>query len=129
MLGFACGASTGGRRARWGRPAAPRAMAQLRSPQWLATIGIDLLCFIALHVLAQGASLNYVALLVLPVLMAGVLTPRNLALATAAVVTLALLGSAWLTALGGADSTLQMTQAALAGTGFFVITLLAGGMA
>jgi len=110
-------------------PAAPRAMAQLRSPQWLATIGIDLVCFTALHVLAQGASLNYVALLVLPVLMAGVLTPRNLALATAAAVTLALLGSAWLTALGGADSTLQMTQAALAGTGFFVITLLAGELA
>ena len=110
-------------------PAAPRAMAQLRSPQWLATIGIDLVCFTALHALAQGASLNYVALLVLPVLMAGVLTPRNLALATSAAVTLALLGSAWLTGLGGVDSTLQMTQAALAGTGFFVITLLAGELA
>jgi len=61
--------------------------------------------------------------------MAGVLTPRSLALATAAAVTLALLGAAWLSTLGGADSTLQMTQAALAGTGFFVITLLAGELA
>ena len=110
-------------------PAAPRAMAQLRSPQWLATIGIDLLCFTALHVLAQGASLNYVALLVLPVLMAGVLTPRNLALATAAGVTLVLLVSAWLYSVTGADGTLQMTQAGLAGTGFFVITVLAGELA
>ncbi len=110
-------------------PAAPLAMAQLRSPQWLATIGVDLLCFTALHVIAQGASLNYVALLVLPVLMAGVLTPRSLALATAAAVTLALLGAAWLTTLGGTDSTLQMTQAGLAGAGFFVITLLAGELA
>jgi two-component system, NtrC family, sensor histidine kinase PilS len=114
---------------RFRRPALPRAMAQLRSPQWLATIGVDLLCFTALHVLAQGASLNYVALLVLPVLMAGVLTPRGLALATAALATLALLGSAWLTSLAGADGTLQMTQSALAGAGFFVITLLAGELA
>ena len=46
----------------------------------------------------------------LPVLMAGVLTPRRMALATAATVTLALLGAAWLTVLKGADGTLQMTQ-------------------
>jgi two-component system sensor histidine kinase PilS (NtrC family) len=114
---------------RFRRPAVPLAMAKLRSPQWLATIGIDVVCFLALHTLAQGTSLNYVALLVLPVLMAGVLTPRILALGTAAVVTVALLGSAWLTSLSGADGTLQMTQAALAGTGFFVITLLAGELA
>ena len=114
---------------RFRRPTAPRAMAHLRSPQWLATIGVDLLCFTALHALAQGASLNYVALLVLPVLMAGVLTPRNLALATAAAATLAMLGTAWLTSLGGTDGTLQMTQAALAGAGFFVVTLLAGELA
>ena len=110
-------------------PAAPRAMARLASPQWLATIGVDLVCFIALHVLAPGNSLNYVALLVLPVLMAGVLTPRKVALATAALITLALLGAAYLTVLQGADGSLQITQAALAGTGFFVITVLAGELA
>ena len=114
---------------RFRQPAAPRAMAHLRSPQWLATIGIDVVCFIALHALAQGTSLNYVALLVLPMLMAGVLTPRGLALATAAGATLALLGAAWLTSFGAMDGTLQMTQAALAGAGFFVITLLAGELA
>lgn len=111
------------------RGARPRAMARLRSPQWLATIGVDLTCFIGLHVLAPGSSLNYVALLVLPVLMAGVLTPRTMALATAAAVTLALIASAWLTALGSTEGTLQMTQAGLAGAGFFVITLLAGELA
>ena len=69
------------------------------------------------------------ALLVLPVLMAGVLTPRVLALATAAVATLALLGTAWLGCVAGGDATLLMTQAGLAGSGFFVITVLAGELA
>ena len=114
---------------RYRRVATPRAMAHLRSPQWLATIGVDLVCFMALHVLAPGSSLNYVALLVLPVLMAGVLTPRTMALATAAAVTIGLLGAAWLTVLAGAEGTVQITQAALAGTGFFVITVLAGELA
>jgi two-component system sensor histidine kinase PilS (NtrC family) len=110
-------------------PAIPRSMAHLRGSQWLATIGVDLVCFMALHVLAPGSSLNYVALLVLPVLMAGVLTPRTMALATAAVVTLTLLGAAWVSVVAGAEGTLQMTQAGLAGTGFFVITVLAGELA
>ena len=107
----------------------PRVMSRLRSPQWLATIGADLVCFSALHLLAPGSSLNYVALLVLPVLMAGVLTPRLLALTTAAAATLVLLVSAWLSGSAGGDGTLQMTQAGLAGVGFFVITVLAGELA
>ena len=112
------------------RPAAaPRALVRLRSPQWLATIGVDLVCFMALHVLAPVASLNYLALLVMPVLMAGVLTPRILALATTAAVTLALLVTAWLAQYSGGDSALQITQAGLAGSGFFVITVLAGELA
>ena len=107
----------------------PRALVRLRSPQWLVTIGVDLVCFMALHVLAPVASLNYLALLVMPVLMAGVLTPRILALATAAGVTLALLVTAWLARYSGGDSALQITQAGLAGSGFFVITVLAGELA
>ncbi|HWH82308.1 MAG TPA: ATP-binding protein [Burkholderiaceae bacterium] len=114
---------------RFRRQPSARPMLHLRSAQWLATIGVDLLFFLALHVFAPGSTLNYVALLVLPVLMAGVLTPRTMALATAAAVTLALLASAWLNLGGGTDGTLQMTQAGLAGTGFFVITLLAGELA
>lgn len=112
------------------RPAAaPQALVRLRSPQWLVTIGVDLVCFMALHVLAPVASLNYLALLVMPVLMAGVLTPRILALATTAAVTLALLVTAWLARYSGGDSALQITQAGLAGSGFFVITVLAGELA
>lgn len=112
------------------RPAnAAAAMTHLSSRQWLSTIGVDLLCFTALHLSAPASSLNYVALLVLPVLMAGVLTTRILALATAAAVTLALLGAAWLTTSQGAEGTLQMTQAGLAGAGFFVITVLANELA
>ncbi|MEO8058496.1 MAG: ATP-binding protein [Burkholderiales bacterium] len=108
---------------------APRALVRLRGPQWLVTIGVDLVCFMALHVLAPVASLNYLALLVMPVLMAGVLTPRILALATAAAVTLALLVTAWFARYSGGDSALQITQAGLAGSGFFVITVLAGELA
>ena len=115
---------------RYRRGITPKTLAHLRSPQWLATIGVDLVCFLALHVLAPGTSLNYVALLVLPVLMAGVLTPRRMALATAAAVTLALLTAAWLTIVSSAaDSTVLMTQAALAGTGFFMITIIANELA
>ena len=108
---------------------APQTLARLRSPQWLATIGVDLLCFTALPLLAPSSSLNYVALLVLPVLMAGALTPRVMALATAGAATFALLGAAWLAVLAGGDAAQLMTQAGLAGAGLFVITVLVGELA
>lgn len=111
------------------RTVEPKALARVLGAPWLTTIGIDLVAFSALHMLTPGASLNYVALLVLPVLMAGVLTPRPLALATAAAVALMLLATAWLDALHGGSLTQLMTQAALAGSGFFVITVLAGELA
>jgi two-component system sensor histidine kinase PilS (NtrC family) len=114
---------------RYRREITPASTVHLRRPQWIATIGVDLVCFMALHVLAPSSTLNYVALLVLPVLMAGVLTPRRTALATAAAVTLALLAASWLTLVEGAEGPMQMTQAALAGTGFFVITVLANELA
>jgi two-component system sensor histidine kinase PilS (NtrC family) len=111
------------------RSAAPKALSRMGSPQWLATIGVDIVCFTALHMLSPAATLNYVALLVLPVLMAGVLTPRVMALATAAIVTLALLAIAGWGMVAGGEVTLLLTQAGLAGSGFFVITLLAGELA
>ncbi|HRI17054.1 MAG TPA: ATP-binding protein [Burkholderiaceae bacterium] len=114
---------------RFRRPGTPQTMARLRSPLWLATIGADILCFTALHALAPQAGLNFAALLVLPVLMAGVLTPRLMALATAAATTLALLGVAWVNVLAGADATVLMTQAGLTGSGLFVITVLASELA
>ena len=100
--------------------------ASLRRRQWLATIGVDLLAFGALHTLASGVSLNFAALMVLPVLMAGVMTKRLLALGTAAAVTLLLLVVAWQGAALSGDATGPMLQSGLAGLGFFVIALLAG---
>ena len=102
---------------------------RLRRSQWMATIGVDVVAFSALHVLGTSSNLNYAALFVLPALMAGVLTPRLLALATAAMIALILLASAWHVVLTGGAATLLMTQAGLAGSGFFVITLLASELA
>jgi two-component system, NtrC family, sensor histidine kinase PilS len=106
----------------------PKALARVFNSTWLASIGVDLVCFSALHLL-PSTGLNYVALLVLPVLMAGVLSPRLLALGTAAAVSLILLGTAWLGVLAGGDAGSLMTQAALASSGFFVISVLAGELA
>lgn len=111
------------------RPVAPKSLSRMGSPQWLATIGVDIASFLSLHVFSPAATLNFVALLVLPMLMAGVLTPRVVALATASIVTLALLGIAAWGALGGGEVTLLLSQAGLAGSGFFVITLIAGELA
>ena len=107
----------------------PHDLARIGGEQWLLTIGVDIVCFTALHLLSSSSSFNYVALLVLPVLMAGVLTPRMQALATSGGVALALLGIAWLAVLRGGEATTLMTQAGLAGSGLFVITILAGELA
>ena len=109
-------------------PNQARAQARQRQRQWLATIGVDVLAFTLLHLLEVGSSFNYAALLVLPVLMAGVLTSRLLALGTAAAVTLMLLLVAWRTS-GLADGPALMLQSGLAGMGLFMITLLAGELA
>lgn len=110
-------------------PTNPSAMAQLRSPQWLGSIGVDLAVFSILHALNASSSLNFVALLVMPVLMSGLLMPRPLALATTAGVTLMLLATAWLSVVQGLDPALRMTQSGLAGSGLFVVSLLAAELA
>lgn len=97
--------------------------------QWLATIGVDLAAFTGLHVLASDAVANFGALLVLPVLMAGVLSSRLVALGTAAAATLMLLAVAWQGAGGGAGGALLIPQSGLAGLGLFVIALLSGELA
>jgi two-component system, NtrC family, sensor histidine kinase PilS len=93
--------------------------------QWVWTIGVDLVAFSALRVLEPLAPLNYSALLVLPVLMAGVLTRRLVALATAAALSLLLMFSVWPQALEGGDVLLLLSQAGLAGAGLFLIAFLA----
>lgn len=114
---------------RYGALAAPQSQSHQRRRQWLATIGVDLLAFSLLHVFEAGSSLNYAALLVLPVLMAGVLTSRLLALGTAAAVALMLLAVAWRTSLMLDAGPALMVQSGLAGLGLFVITLLSGELA
>ncbi|HEX7640343.1 MAG TPA: ATP-binding protein, partial [Burkholderiaceae bacterium] len=94
--------------------------------QWAMTIGVDLLAFGAIHLIDPGSPLNFAALLVLPVLMAGILTPRLPALATAAGVALMLLASAVSVASTMPDSAGLMSQAGLSGLGLFVVSLLAG---
>lgn len=107
----------------------PQSQTRHRRRQWLATIGVDLVAFALLHLVEVGTSLNYAALLVLPVLMSGVLTSRLLALGTAAGVTLVLLLAAWRTGLGSDAAALLMLQSGLAGLGMFMIALLAGELA
>lgn len=110
-------------------PVSPQGVARLNRRGWALTIGVDLAAFSALHLLEPTTNLNYVALMLLPLLMAGVLTPRLVALGTAAGVALLLLGKAGRAVLGGADPAVVMTPAGLAGIGFFVVTLLAGELA
>jgi len=109
--------------------AAPHQAARRRRLQWLSTIGVDLLAFTTLHLLEAGSSFNFAALLVLPVLMAGVVTQRLLALGTAAGVTLMLLVVAWRSSLLGGDPTVLLLQSGLAGMGLFIIALLSGELA
>jgi two-component system sensor histidine kinase PilS (NtrC family) len=114
---------------RFGALAQPQPSAGGRVRQWAVTIGVDLLVFTALHVLTTTSNVNYGALLVLPVLMAGVLSSRLLALGTTAAVALMLLVVAWLASSTGQDAPTQMLQSGLAGLGLFIITLLAGELA
>jgi two-component system, NtrC family, sensor histidine kinase PilS len=111
---------------RWGQGGPP---VQQRQRQWWMTIGVDLLAFTLLHALESGTAFNFGALLVLPVLMAGVLTSRLLALGTAAGVALMLLVMTWQSTAGKSDASILMVQAGLAGLGMFVISLLAGELA
>jgi two-component system sensor histidine kinase PilS (NtrC family) len=101
----------------------------LHTRHLLPSVGLDLTVFAGLHALA-ASNVNSQALLVLPVLMAAVLAPRILALGTAAVATLILLGIALLPAnqASGSASSL-LTQAGLTGLGLFVMAVLANELA
>ncbi|TWO67829.1 HAMP domain-containing histidine kinase [Caenimonas sedimenti] len=108
------------------RPAMP---GDAFDPQWVSTIGIDLVAFSTLHFL-QAAGLNYSPLFALPVLTASVLGSGLLALGTAAAVTLLLLIEAWLQALQvPQDYAARFVQAGLTGGGYFAVALLANQLA
>ena len=107
----------------------PTAPGQAFDPQWVSSIGIDLLAFSTLQFL-QAGGLNYAPLFALPVLMAAVLGSALLALGTAAGVTLLLLVDAWLQALDSpGDWAARFLQAGLTGIGYFVVALLANQLA
>jgi two-component system sensor histidine kinase PilS (NtrC family) len=96
---------------------------------WLATIGIDLVVFAALQVLQVGG-INYSPLFALPVLMGAVLGSGTVGLGTTAAATLLLLGHAtWYWLEQPTDTSPRFVQAALTGTGLFVVALIAHEMA
>ncbi len=96
----------------------------LKPREAIASVGVDLAFFAAMHYLS-GSTLNSQALLVLPVLMAAVLMPRILALGVAAAATLNLLGAALLQDQGSGNLTSMLAQAGLTGFGLFAIAALA----
>lgn len=102
---------------------------QTFDPQWVSTIGIDLLAFSTLQFL-QAGGIGYLPLFALPVLTAGVLGSPLLALGTAAAVTLLLLGNAWVGALQQPDEyASRFFQAGLTSIGYFAVALLANQLA
>ncbi len=93
-------------------------------PQWLPTLGVDLAVVCALQWLHTGG-MNFTPLLGLPILMAAVLGTLTLALGTTAAATLLLLSWAWwLGDQGGGDAAQRYLQAALTGTGYFIVAFL-----
>jgi two-component system sensor histidine kinase PilS (NtrC family) len=98
-------------------------------PQWVSTIGVDLMAFSTLQFL-QAGNINYGPLFALPVLMAAVLGSSLLALGTAAGVTLLLLAEAWVIALQlPQEMTARFLQAGLTGTGYFAVAVLVNQLA
>ena len=98
-------------------------------PQWVSTIGVDLLAFSTLQFL-QAGGINYSPLFALPVLMAAVLGSSLLALGTAAGVALLLLTDAWVLSLHvPAETAARFLQAGLTGSGYFALALLTNQLA
>ena len=96
---------------------------------WVLTIGADVAAFTLLNFF-QASPLNYTPLFALPVLLASVLGPIMLAFGTAATVTLLLLADAsWSVTHGSSDFNAGLLQAALSGSGFFLVALLANQLA
>ncbi|MBN8756118.1 MULTISPECIES: two-component system sensor histidine kinase NtrB [Variovorax] len=96
---------------------------------WLLTVGIDLAAFTTLQVM-QGGNVNYTPLFALPVLMSAVLGTVVVSLGTTSTVTLLLLADAgWHWLQQPVDSSGRFVQAALTGTGLFVVALLAHELA
>ena len=103
------------------RPVAPGRPFQ---SQWFATVLVDVLMFGALQI-SRGGTITYLPLFVFPVLIAGVLSTRRLALGTAALCTLVLLIEPNLPLHRfNAQTASDLAQAALASGGLFLAAFL-----
>jgi two-component system sensor histidine kinase PilS (NtrC family) len=92
--------------------------------QWLYTVGVDL-AFIAALQFEQITNINYTPLLALPVLMAAIMASRKMALGTAALAALILLGHAiWNAYAADWENTSDIVQASLVGIGLMVLSQL-----
>lgn len=93
--------------------------------RWLAISGVDIVAIAALQ-WAQGSSINYAPLFVLPILMTSVLGSLLLSMAAAAGVSLILLIYAiWMSVPMPSELATYLLQAALTGAGCFVVAFLA----
>ena len=109
--------------------APPQAPARTFGGLWVLTIGVDVMAFALLNFF-QASPLHYTPLLALPVLLASVLGSILMAFGTAASVTLLLLADAvWSALQGNGDVNARLLQAALNGSGFFLVALLANQLA
>ncbi len=107
----------------------PQPQGSAFDPQWVSTIGVDLVAFSTLQFL-QAGNINYGPMFALPVLMAAVLGSSLLALGTAAGVTLLLLAEAWVIALQlPQDMAARFLQAGLTGMGYFAVAVLVNQLA
>lgn len=92
--------------------------------QWLPIIGVDIVIIFLLQILQVG-SLNYTALLAIPILISSALGGLLLAFGTTACVTLLMLAhTSWQYANGLSDSSQPYYQTAFACAGYFCVAYL-----
>lgn len=109
--------------------ATPEPLGRSFNVQWARSVGVDLLIFTALQTF-QNTSVNYAPLFAFPVLMAAVLGSQRIANASAASVTLLLLGHAgWMSLQAPWLTGERFLQAALTGAGCFAIAFIASQLA
>ena len=107
----------------------PRGPGRAFDAQWLPTVGVDLLFFAALQAMGTWG-INYTPLLALPVAMAAILGSRALAMGTAALTALVLLGyAAWTVSASAWADTTDTAQAGLTGAGLLMLALLTNQLA
>jgi two-component system sensor histidine kinase PilS (NtrC family) len=109
--------------------ARPKLPANSLNPIWILTIGVDVLVFSSLHFF-QAGTINYTPLLGVPVLLAAVLGSRLMALGTASLITLLLLGDTWwLANVSATESATRYMQTGLTGFGYLLVAFLVNQLA